>query len=88
MYSEWYNSYRFAPVFMSLKKEENFDSGEKKPPTNKWEKTLQAPEEATMTMVSDAESVQSTVVKSKAFRVTMCIANLSCISFDLSKIHF
>lgn len=73
---------------MSLKKEENFDGGEKNHQPTSGKKTLQAPEEATMTMVSDAESVQSTVVKIKAFRVTMCIVILSCISFDLSKIHF
>lgn len=39
MYSDWYDGYRFAPVFMSLKKEENCDGGAKEPKPTSGKKT-------------------------------------------------
>lgn len=52
---------------MSLKKEENHDGrGKKKQPTS-GKKTLQAPQE--VTMMSDAENVQLTVVKGESTSV-------------------
>lgn len=64
MYIDWYNSYRFAPVFMSLKKEENHDGGGKKTQPTSGKKPLQDPEE--MAVVSDAENVQSIDVKKES----------------------